>query len=114
MFARNRAADGGADYDLILYVASWPTARIGAWDILLRARAIANQCYVAGVNRVGNDPLNRYCGHSAAIGPTGDVLGPCREGEEDVVNAVLDMDALKAFRSRFPVLKDADPFSAGR
>ena len=114
VFARNRAVDGEADYDLILYVASWPTARIGAWDILLRARAIENQCYVAGVNRVGNDPLNRYCGHSAAIGPTGDVLGPCREGEEDVVNAVLDMEALKAFRSRFPVLKDADPFSAGR
>lgn len=59
------------DYDMILYVASWPTPRVDAWSALLRARAIENQCYVAGVNRMGTDPTCEYSGGSAIIDPYG-------------------------------------------
>ena len=59
------------DYDMILYVASWPTPRVDAWSALLRARAIENQCYVAGVNRIGTDPACEYSGGSAIIDPYG-------------------------------------------
>ena len=108
VFSRNRLLSGRPDYDLALYVASWPATRIGAWDLLLRSRAIENQCYVAGVNRVGTDPHNRYSGHSAFIGPSGEILSVCKENEEEVSNVELDMALLQAFRQRFPVLKDAD------
>ncbi len=108
VFSRNRLSGGRADYDAILYVASWPAVRVGAWDALLRARAIENQCYVAGVNRVGEDPGNRYSGHSVLIDPTGEILSICKENEEDVLNPELDLGLLEAFRKRFPVLKDAD------
>ena len=64
VWSRNRG-----DYDMILYVASWPTPRVSAWSALLVARAIENQCYVAGVNRVGEDPACKYCGSSVVIDP---------------------------------------------
>ena len=62
------------DYDMILYVASWPTVRVGAWKSLLVARAIENPCYVAGVNRVGADPFNEYSGGSMIIDPYGKII----------------------------------------
>ncbi|MCR5679072.1 MAG: nitrilase family protein [Prevotella sp.] len=98
----------GGDYDVILYVANWPASRIDAWNTLLKARAIENQCYVVGVNRTGNDPQCRYCGQSAIIGPKGDVLSKVADGEECCIEAEVDMDALAAFRRKFPVLDDAD------
>ena len=97
------------DYDLALFVASWPTSRVDAWDTLLRARAIENQCYVAGVNRVGADPLCAYPGSSAIIDAYGRVLaGPGRD-VEGVATAEVDLEWLSAFRQKFPVLRDADP-----
>ena len=98
------------DYDMILYVASWPTSRVEVWKTLLRARAIENQCYVAGVNRVGNDPNCTYCGGSAVIDPYGRTLAACEDGKECQADAVIDLDVLEAFRKKFPVLNDADSF----
>ena len=92
----------------VLYVASWPVQRIEAWDTLLRARAIENQCYVAGVNRVGEDPGNKYCGHSTFIDPYGKIISICKENEVDSVTCEIDPALLVSFRKAFPVLQDAD------
>ena len=96
------------DYDMIIYVASWPTPRVEAWKALLTARAIENQCYVAGVNRVGDDPGNNYCGGSRVIDPYGKIMAECEDGREMEVTAEVDMEVLEAFRAKFPVLDDAD------
>ena len=96
------------DYDMIIYVASWPTPRVEAWKALLTARAIENQCYVAGVNRVGDDPGNNYCGGSRVIDPYGKIIAECEDGREMEVTAEVDMEVLEAFRAKFPVLDDAD------
>ncbi|MCI5719620.1 MAG: hypothetical protein MR294_04310 [Bacteroidales bacterium] len=95
-------------YDAVIYVASWPSPRIGAWDTLLKARAIENQCYAIGVNRVGKDPSCQYNGHSSIVDPYGNASASCAEGVEEIVSADLDLDSLQAFRNKFPVLKDAD------
>lgn len=98
------------DYDLMLYVASWPHSRMEVWNTLLKARAIENQCYVAGVNRVGTDPTCVYSGGTQLVDAYGRVLAACESGEEGVVSAVLDLEKLAAFRQKFPVLADADDF----
>ena len=109
VFSRNRLLpDGSALYDLALYVASWPDVRTDAWDALLKARAIENQCFLAGVNRVGTDPGNRYSGHSVLLGPKGQVLARCKDNEEEVVTFEIQLPELLAFRNQFPVLRDAD------
>lgn len=105
IWARNRN-----DYDVILYVASWPTPRIAAWDTLLHARAIENQCFVAGVNRVGQDPACEYCGGTAWIDPYGKTVAECTPGQADAITVEVDLHALGAFRRQFPVLDDADNF----
>ena len=103
IWSRNRG-----DYDMILYVASWPTPRVSVWNVLLVARAIENQCYVVGVNRVGTDPSCEYCGGSVIIDPYGKTLAACAMGEECEASAEVDMEKLRAFRKKFPVLDDAD------
>lgn len=103
VWSRNRG-----DFDMILYVASWPTVRVSAWKSLLVARAIENQCYVAGVNRVGKDPSNDYNGGSMVIDPYGRIIASCEDGAESVELAEIDMDALEAFRKKFPVFNDSD------
>lgn len=105
VWTRNRG-----DYDLILYVASWPAPRISAWNALLVARAIENQCYVAGVNRVGHDPACAYCGGSVIIDPYGKTMVACTMDEECEATAEVDKEKLDAFRKKFPVLGDADRF----
>ena len=96
------------DYDMIIYVASWPTPRVEAWKALLTARAIENQCYVVGVNRVGEDPGNNYCGGSRVLDPYGQIMAECEDGKEMEATAKVDMEVLEAFRAKFPVLDDAD------
>lgn len=103
VFSRNHG-----DYDLVLYVANWPASRREAWDILLRARAIENQCYVCGVNRVGTDPACRYSGGTTVVDPRGRILGAVPDDVEGAVTFLPDMEALAAFREKFPVLRDAD------
>ena len=102
IFSRNRD-----DYDAVLYPANWPDKRILAWDTLLRARAIENQCFVIGVNRSGSDEFGDYPGHSTIIGPYGDTLVQT-DAHPQMVCAELDMDLLHRFRAKFPVLQDAD------
>ncbi len=112
VFARNRHdAQRGFDYDLVLFVANWPSARAHAWRTLLRARAIENLSYCIGVNRVGVDGNQLpYSGDSAVL----DFLGqPMVDlgAQEQVVTVTLDHAALAAFRERFPAWMDADDFA---
>ena len=102
IFSRNRD-----DYDAVIYPANWPDKRILAWDTLLRARAIENQCFAMAVNRSGSDEFGDYPGHSAIIGPYGDTLIQTDERQQ-MVSATLDMELLHRFRTKFPVLQDAD------
>ena len=102
-FSRNRD-----DYDAVIYPANWPDKRILAWDTLLRARAIENQCFAIGVNRSGSDELGFYPGHSAVISPYGETLIQTDERPQ-MVSAELDLEQLARFRAKFPVLQDADP-----
>jgi predicted amidohydrolase len=100
---------GGA-YDLLLYVANWPAARINAWDALLPARAIENYCYAAGVNRCGNDGAGiAHSGHSQAVDYKGTVIAAA-ENAEDTLIATLSLEKLNSFRAKFAVGKDADAF----
>jgi predicted amidohydrolase len=98
------------EYDVLIYSANWPERRIHAWKTLLQARAIENQCYVVGVNRVGNDGNNiHYSGESMIVDPMGEVLYTKKEGE-DVFTMSLDKTHLQAIREKLPFLKDADGF----
>lgn len=98
-------------YDLAVYVANWPASRRQVWQTLLRARAIENQCYVAGVNCVGMDGCGlAYAGDSALIDAKGETVGAAGEGKEEILVAELDTDALGAFRKKFAVLDDRDGF----
>lgn len=108
VFARNKIVDGKPDFDVILYVASWPIQRIDAWDALLKARAIENACFVAGVNRVGKDPGNLYPGHTSLFGPDGVLLSVCKEGIPDIAEYELERPLLDKYRRDFPVLSDSD------
>lgn len=98
------------EYDLLLYVANWPERRSHAWKTLLCARAIENQCYVVGVNRVGTDGNDVYhSGNSMVIDPLGEVMYHMAE-EEDIFTATLQKEHLEMVRSKFPFWKDGDAF----
>lgn len=98
------------EYDVLIYVANWPDRRSHAWKTLLCARAIENQCYVVGVNRVGSDGNNVYhSGNSLVIDPLGQVLYHMAD-EEDVNTITLQKETLEDVRSKFPFWKDADAF----
>ncbi len=99
------------DADLLLFVANWPASRRRVWKTLLTARALENQTYVAGVNRVGADGREiSYAGDSRVISPRGEVMGELPDNGEGVITATLDMEELRAFREKFPVHLDADEF----
>ena len=98
------------DYDMIIYVASWPSSRRFAWDSLLRARAIENQCFVAGVNRVGTDPSCVYDGGSVLLDPYGMTIASCTDSMEEVAEGDVNLNILKEYREKFPVLDDAETF----
>ncbi len=108
VFSRRRA---GYDYDLLVYVANWPAPRHLAWQQLLRARAIENQAYVVGVNRVGKDGNGvAHRGGSAAIEPLqGQPLVELGDTAA-MATVALDLAALRELRARFPVALDADRF----
>ena len=94
------------DYDVILYAANWPAKRKLAWQTLLRARAIENQCYVAGANRVGSDPQCEYSGDSAIIHPYGHELAACPAGQEAFARATIDLQAMHDYKLKFPMGSD--------
>lgn len=114
VWSRNRFEDGKMAYDLIFYVASWPAARISAWDALLPARAIENLAYSIGVNRVGVDGNGvAYNGHSAAYDFSGAQI--CAMQEYDQVQIItLDATQLRDHRAKFPAWMDADDFKINR
>lgn len=105
VFSRNRAS---APYDGMIYVANWPAVRVDAWAALIRARAIENQAYLIGVNRIGEDGNGiAHSGRSAWIDPYGvaeEAGGPGWFGGE------WSAEELAAFRAKFPVLSDGDDF----
>ena len=96
--------------DVLLFVANWPSARISAWDVLLKARAIENQAFVIGVNRIGNDEKGiAHNGHTQAIKYDGDFLLEPHQ-REAIAHVVIEKSQLSQFRDRFPFLGDADGF----
>jgi omega-amidase len=97
-------------YDLLLFVANFPAARIEAWDKLLQARAIENLSYVVAVNRTGAEPTGiEYNGHTSVIDYVGKSMF-CAGDDEVVHHAVLEMKDLKDFREAYPFLKDRDSY----
>ncbi|MNU81845.1 2-oxoglutaramate amidase [compost metagenome] len=105
---RNREIDGQPAYDLILYVANWPERRIPHWSVLLPARAIENQCYVAGLNRVGKDNTGlNYNGQSKLINLLGEEISNLSELES--VNTIsINYSEMKQLREKLPFLKDSN------
>lgn len=98
------------EYDVLLYVANWPEKRNHAWKTLLSARAIENQCFTIGVNRVGKDGNNiMHSGDSMIVGPLGEIIYHCAH-EEDVVHITLQKEEIHHTRAQFPFWKDADDF----
>lgn len=116
VWSRNRLVPEEAgimmpEYDLLVYVANWPERRKLAWTSLLQARAIENQCYVAGVNRVGKDGNGfEHSGDSMLIHPSGEVLYQGKH-QEDVFTYTLSPESLHETRAKFPFLEDQDHFS---
>ncbi len=109
VWARQQPA-GSPEYDVLLYVANWPERRSHAWKTLLTARAIENQCYVVGVNRIGNDGNHIYhCGDSGVIDPLGEWLYHAQD-KESVHTITLHKEMLEQTREKFPFWKDADGF----
>ena len=106
-----REAGGEDEYDVLIYVANWPERRSHAWKTLLCARAIENQCYVIGVNRVGNDGNNIYhSGDSMVIDPLGEVLYHVND-DEDIFTITLDKTHLQSVREKLSFLRDGDSFT---
>lgn len=103
VFSRNNN-----DFDLILYVANWPESRISAWESLLKARAIENQSFVFGLNRIGTDGNNLvYPESSYCFDAEGNVISTF---SEQIVSAALNLEELQNYREKFPFLKDGDDF----
>ena len=107
VFSRN-----DVDYDLLIYLANWPIKRIDAWDTLLKARSIENQCYTIGVNRVGEDgngiPFN---GHSKVFDAFGKKLLSATKNIEEVLQIEISLDDLKLKRRQMNFLQDRDDFT---
>ena len=107
VFSRNNV-----DYDLLIYLANWPIKRIEAWDTLLKARSIENQCYTIGVNRIGEDgnriPFN---GHTKVFDAFGKELLSASENKEEVLQIEINLDDLKLKRRQMNFLQDRDDFT---
>jgi predicted amidohydrolase len=102
------------DYDLQIYVANWPEKRVAHWMALMQARAIENQAYVIGINRVGEDGNGLvYPGRSQAYDPLGNTLADL-ESIEQVQGIRIDMQQLREVRRQFPFQADADEFTLGQ
>lgn len=107
VFSRNQN-----DYDLALYVANWPAPRALHWQALLQARAIENQAYVAGCNRVGTDGNgHQYSGDSRIISPQGEILAAGEPHQPARLDADLSLEKVREYRETFPAWRDADSFS---
>ncbi len=107
VWSRNRN-----DYDLLINSANWPEARRDVWLTLLKARAIENQCFVAGINRTGTDGMDiKYSGDTMMIGPKGEIIASGEMYRECIVSCEINIDELTEFRNKFPAAGDADNFT---
>jgi omega-amidase len=95
-----------AGVELFVVLANWPTARIDHWCTLLRARAIENQAFVVGLNRIGRDPNTVYPGRSMVIGPRGEVIADAG-GDPTALSVEIDLALAARWRAEFPALRDA-------
>ena len=111
IWARNRFIDGQYEYDLGFYLANFPDSRMQVWNGLLLARAIENQAYYIGVNRVGEDANGlHYSGESQVVNARGEVVSKMAPYQEGVAHCTLDADKLLRFREKFPLGPDWDGF----
>ena len=107
VWSRNRQ-----DYDILIYLANWPAPRRDVWLALLKARAIENQAYLIGVNRVGKDGMGiEYHGDTMALDAKGQIIASIEPGKPGLQTINLSLEKLTAFRKKFPVWKDADLFT---
>ncbi|NOY36097.1 MAG: amidohydrolase [Chlorobi bacterium] len=101
----------GTRPDLLIFIANWPASRREVWLTLLKARAIENQVYTIGVNRVGTDGRKiSYSGDTTVLDPKGNILKSAPSGQESVLRVLLDKTEQDLFREKFPVHLDADRF----
>ncbi len=111
VWSKNNFVDNSFDYDLLIYVANWPSVRSNAWKALLKARAIENQAYVAGVNRVGLDGNNKdHSGNSRIIDPLGKKIARIKTNTEGITTAKLSYQKLMEYREDFAVGLDWDTY----
>ena len=114
-WARNRYADEQYEYDLAFYLANFPDSRMVVWNTLLVARAIENQAYWIGVNRVGEDAhCLHYSGESQVINARGEVISKAEPYQEAVLQCTLDYEKLQRFRQKFPLGPDWDEFKISK
>lgn len=92
----------------VIVPASWPCSRIENWEVFIKARAMENQIYIIGVNRIGTTPIDSYCGDSMAVDPRGTVISRGKDGEELILTD-LNKELLHEVRREFPILKDQRP-----
>ena len=106
------SVDQTYQYDLLIYLANWPIKRIDAWDTLLKARSIENQCYTIGVNRVGEDgngvPFN---GHTKEFNAIGNEILCAKENQEGLFQIKINLDDLRLKRRQMNFLQDIDDFT---
>lgn len=103
------------EYDLLIFVANWPERRNYPREALLLARAIENQAYVIGVNRVGKDGSDiNHSGDSVVINHQGEVISKAKPNEEAILTATLSLSELEEWRKKFPAWMDADQFTVGK
>jgi predicted amidohydrolase len=104
---RNEVKDETALYDVLIYVANWPERRKHHWNSLLVARAIENQCFVVGVNRVGTDAnALSYSGNSVVVNALGEAEATTNENTEQIVTIAIGKESLTETREKLPFLKD--------
>jgi predicted amidohydrolase len=103
----SRYADA-LNYDVIVLVANWPESRQSAWQLLTRARALENQCYLVGCNRVGDDHYCHYAGCSVVVDAYGKALAQCHKNKVESLSVTLDYAELQRRRTKFGVLADRD------
>ncbi len=104
--ARNSILEGEVSYDVLLYVANWPSVRAFPWSTLLKARAIENQAYTIGVNRVGSDREGiEHSGDSVILNFKGEALRELPSHQEGILHCFLNPEELHEFRKKFPVLR---------
>lgn len=109
VWSRNKKENA---FDVLIYVANWPEVRSYPWKQLLIARAIENQCYVIGVNRIGDDGNSiKHSGDSSVINPRGELISTTIANSDNTETVSLSLSYLQEFKKVFPVLLDADEFS---